>query len=236
VPNQTLIVSVALHVTACGSSPSSWFVQGGCGSDNVRKSLISFWEGFAADLTTDLMSKLHFARNKHDTMLTLFIVMLLPIGIMKNLQMPILRKIQICALFALGILVVIASVVRVIQVGATTGASNTTPALTWLALWSVIESSVAIMVGCGPGLYRKAKTVYSSTPTYAYNSRGYLKTSDSRRTGIKNHTDELYGLPMELMKTEIAGRSSANGGSKEELIEQGMSGGITVTKSVRVSH
>lgn len=46
-----------LHITACGSSPSSWFVENGCGADNVRKSLISFWEGFAVDLSTDLMSR-----------------------------------------------------------------------------------------------------------------------------------------------------------------------------------
>jgi hypothetical protein len=69
--------------------------------------------------------------------------MLLPIGLIRNLQIPLSRKLQIGGLFALGILVIIASIIRVVQVNATTGESNTTPSLTWLALWSIIESSVA---------------------------------------------------------------------------------------------
>lgn len=132
-------------------------------------------------------------------------------------------------LFGLGLLVVIASIVRVIQVGTTIGPKRTTPVGTWLALWSIVESSVAIIVGCGPGLYRKAKSVSSNTPSYAYNSRGYIKTSDSRRANAEKHSEELYGLPT---KTEISGRSSE--GSKEDLIENNGARKITVRKSVTV--
>ncbi|RYO24068.1 hypothetical protein AA0111_g8891 [Alternaria arborescens] len=213
----TLVLSIMLHITACGSSPSSWFIENGCGADNVRKSLISFWEGFAVDLSTDLM------------------IMLLPIGIIRNLQIPLARKIQIGGLFALGIFVIIASIVRVIQVGATTGASNTTPSLTWLALWSIIESSVAIMVGCGPGLYRKAKAVYSNTPVHAYNSRGYIKTTADRRPETKGNADDEYGFPMKIMSIDIAARVS-RGDSEEELVGQEINGKIRVTRSVVISH
>lgn len=155
--------------------------------------------------------------------------MILPIGVIRNLHIPIVRKMQICTLFGLGLLVVIASIIRVIQVGTTIGPKRTTPAGTWLALWSIVESSVAIIVGCGPGLYRKAKSVRSNTPSYAYNSRGYIKTSDSRRANAEKHSEELYGLPI---NTKISGRSSE--GSKEELIENDGAGKITVTKSVTV--
>jgi hypothetical protein len=161
--------------------------------------------------------------------------MLLPIGIIRNLQIPLARKIQIGGLFALGIFVIIASIVRVIQVGATTGASNTTPSLTWLALWSIIESSVAIMVGCGPGLYRKAKAVYSNTPVHAYNSRGYIKTIADRRPETKGNADDEYGFPMKTMSIDIAARVS-RGDSEEELVSQEINGKIRVTRSVVVSH
>jgi hypothetical protein len=161
--------------------------------------------------------------------------MLLPIGIIQNLQISLARKIQIGGLFALGIPVIIASIVRVIQVGATTGANNTTPSLTWLALWSIIESSVAIMVGCGPGLYRKAKAVYSNTLVHAYNSRGYIKTTENGRTATKRNIDDEYGFPMKTISTDIAARGNS-GSSEEEFVGQDTSGRILVTRSVVVSH
>jgi hypothetical protein len=160
--------------------------------------------------------------------------MLLPIGLIRNLQIPLSRKLQIGGLFALGILVIIASIIRVVQVNATTGESNTTPSLTWLALWSIIESSVAIMVGCGPGLYRKAKAIYSNTPNYPpYNNRGYFKTSGSKRMGAEEAIKDDHGLPMKTMRTDIAGRANS-GDSEEELVGQDTSGRIRVTRSVLV--
>ncbi|KAI4638793.1 hypothetical protein J4E93_009821 [Alternaria ventricosa] len=231
----TLLLSILLHITACGHSPASWFIANGCGADNVRKSAISFWEGFAVDLTTDLMSKSSQGLLMQIDLLMHSTVMLLPIGLIRNLQIPLARKIQIGGLFALGILVIIASIIRVIQVGATTSAGNTTPSLTWLALWSIIESSVAIIVGCGPGLYRKAKAVYSTTQVHAYNSRGYTKTTENRRTGTKGNTDDEYGLPLKTMSIDIVGPGDV-GGSEEELVGQETGGGIRVTRSVVVSH
>lgn len=54
------------------------------------------------------------------------------------------------------------SILRMVQVVKTTGAGNNQPQLTWLALWSIVESSVAIIVGCGSGLYRKATSASKS--------------------------------------------------------------------------
>lgn len=162
-------------------------------------------------------------------------VMSLPIGLIRHLRIPLVRKIQAVGLFGLGILVIIASIIHVIQVGATTSAGNTTPSLTWLALWSIIESSVAIIVGCGSGLYRKAKAVYSTTPVHAYDSRGYIKTTENRRAGTKGNTDDEYGLPLKTMIIDIVGPGDV-GGSEEELVGQETSGGIRVTRSVVVSH
>jgi hypothetical protein len=167
-------------------------------------------------------------------LLMVFSVMLLPIGLIRNLQIPFVRKIQIGGLFALGTLVIIASIIRVVQVGATTGASNNTPSLTWLALWSIIESSLAIIVGCGPGLYRKAKAIYSNSPIYPpYNSRGNFKTSGSRKQDVDETTKDEYGLPMKNILTDIAGRANS-GDSEEELVSQDTSGRIRVTRSVLV--
>lgn len=57
------------------------------------------------------------------------------------------------------------SILRVVQVGKTTGASNSQASPTWLPLQSIIEPSIAIIVGCGPGFYQKATSVSKSKQT-----------------------------------------------------------------------
>lgn len=108
---------------------------------------------------------------------TLAAVMLLPIGLIRNLQLPTARKLSVGALFSLGGICMLASIIRVVQVGKTTVASNNQPSLTWLALWSMIESSVAILVGCGPGFYRKATSASNSRKTPYYGMERQSKTS-----------------------------------------------------------
>ncbi|KAJ8112282.1 hypothetical protein OPT61_g5311 [Boeremia exigua] len=148
----TLVLSVVLHIAAC-PTPGAWFKAGACGSTprDIRGSLISFWEAFAVDITSDIM------------------IMLLPIGLIRNLQLPKAQKISVIALFGMGGLCMLASVLRVVQVGETTGGSNNQPSLTWLALWSIIESSIAVIVGCGPGIYRKVTSISRSRQTPYYN-------------------------------------------------------------------
>ncbi|KAI8938476.1 hypothetical protein NX059_004368 [Plenodomus lindquistii] len=216
----TLALSIVLHITAC-TTLRAWFTAGACGSTprDIRGSLISFWEAFAVDLSIDLL------------------IMLLPIGLIRNLQMPLSRKIQIGALFSLGIVVMISSIIRVIQVGATTERSNSTPSLTWLALWSVIESSIAIMVGCGPGLYQTAKAAHSTPDAQNYNSRGYFKTSESV-TGRRNHVvvDASGDDALALGDCTANHFSRANVADSEgHLLAGDTHGIIRITTSVRVS-
>lgn len=65
--------------------------------------------------------------------------MFLPLGMIRNLQMPILRKLSLAVLFGLGVLVIITATIRVVQIGQIEGVR---PSLVWLVTWSTIESSV----------------------------------------------------------------------------------------------
>ncbi|KXJ97313.1 hypothetical protein Micbo1qcDRAFT_171014 [Microdochium bolleyi] len=75
-----------------------------------------------------------------------FAIMLLPIYLTLGLQMSVRQKISLVAVLALGCIVAVFSVVRI----AVTYTTTTLPELTWLALWSSTESSVAVMVACLP--------------------------------------------------------------------------------------
>lgn len=88
------------------------------------------------------------------------------------------------------------SILRVVQVGKTTGASNSQPSLTWLALWSIIESSIAIVVGCDPGFYRKATSVGKSKHTPCYNDRSNSKASRCRNLdGTEGGLVPMHPIP-----------------------------------------
>lgn len=215
--SQTLIVSVVLHVTAC----NAWFQALGCRAPkDIRNSSISLWEGYAADMTSDLMSKIKFASTR--TLLTAS-VMLLPIGLIRNLQMPAIRKWSIGALFGLGALCILASTLRVVQVGKTTGSGNKQPSLTWMALWSIIESSIAIIVGCGPGFYRKAVSVSRSRETPYYNVESHTKISKGRdQNGTEGGLVPLHRIVFNKI------RSGGMVDSQEELV------GIRVSKKFSV--
>ncbi|KAH6616834.1 hypothetical protein C7974DRAFT_402526 [Boeremia exigua] len=204
----TLISSLVLHITSC-PTPKSWFVLNACTYSGavVQRTAISFWQSFAVDLTSDLM------------------IMLLPIGLVRNLQLPLAQKMSIIALFSLGGLCILASILRSTEARRTTGSNRShQPMLTWLSLWSVIEASVAIIVGCGPGFYRKATSVSNSRETPYYNMEGCTK-------GSKGQNPKEIGNGSVLMNP-IASKDSGPAGntsSQEDLV------GIIVTKGFAVS-
>jgi hypothetical protein len=149
--------------------------------------------------------------------------MLLPIGLVRNLQLPTIQKWSVGALFGLGGMCILASILRVVQVGKTTGVSRSQPSLTWLALWSIIESSIAIIVGCGPGFYRKATSVSKSRKIPYYNVESHTKVSKGRE--IDGTEGGLVPLHPITSNKIVSGQKTD---SQEELV------GIRVDKKFSV--
>jgi hypothetical protein len=126
--------------------------------------------------------------------------MFLPIGLIWNLQRPMIQKVGMGILFGIGWVCIAMAIVRVVQIGSKANSSST-PSSTWLAFWAVIESAVAVIVGCGPGLYSTAKEVRTTRKAtyggssgqgrYAYGSDGYRR---QRSASMKEADTELVGL------------------------------------------
>lgn len=194
--------------------------------------------------------------------------MFLPIALIRNLQMHWKRKVTVGALFGLGWIVIAAATIRAAYLGSdltqrvNEGATFKVPSPPWLALWAMVESGVgecfrdgtigltcmfltlydlAVIVGCGPGLYREIKVISSTRRGYDdnnyQNSGPYIKQGKSGRSGRSaQETDidadiNLGDYPRGT--TRILNESS----SQEELVEVGPSKGdkIVVTRSVMVS-
>ena len=145
------------------------------GPRSLRGQLASLYASYTVDILSDFMSE--STQNSSGCMVLTTPVMLLPIRLVWNLQVPRGQKIAIIALFASGFVCIAFATLRVVQIGRQTS-DNNTPNPTWLALWTVIETSIAICIGCCPAfaiLYRATRT-----PHISYDTHGYCRHTQSQ--------------------------------------------------------
>lgn len=144
----------------------AWFTPGLCATErDQRAQIISLYYAFAVDVLSDLF------------------IMALPIGLIYNLQLSLARKAGIIALFCIGWVAIASAVVRVVSIGTKAG-SSTTPSSSWLAFWGTLETGIAVIIGCAPGLYSSGKQAYASRKESKYN--------DSRE-GYQRHYGDALG-------------------------------------------
>ncbi|KAK8129420.1 hypothetical protein PG999_001800 [Apiospora kogelbergensis] len=151
------------------------------------------------------------------------------------IMMATSTKLSLGFLFGLGGVIVIAATIRAVQIGASEDAA---PPPLWLAQWNVIESAISIIVGCGPGLYRKAKAANKTEARYTLEAGNYAQKHDGSRAGrsIKSRVQRGMGneVPLETypVTTISASDHPRADGSKEELVRKEPEGQIMVTRSV----
>ncbi|CDM30147.1 hypothetical protein DTO013E5_8165 [Penicillium roqueforti] len=205
------------------SSFHAWFTAGQCNTPrDHRAAVISLYYAYGVDIATDLA------------------IMILPIRLIWNLQMKSRQKLSIGGLFCFGWVCIIISTIRVVQLGDT---ENGVPAPSWLALWGTIEASIAVMIGCCPGLYRVLKAAISpsktSYPYDSYNLRG------RRGTGIPSHHSGTFrgtDIPLnsfrgkeESYQSASAYRSTSPSSSQEKLAYPSDERNIMVNYGVAVT-
>lgn len=122
-------------------------------------------------------------------------VMILPIRVVWNLQVPRCQKIAIIALFASGSLCIAFATLRVIQI-ARQSKGTIDPNPVWLALWSAIETCVAVCIGCCPTYACVWKS--ARTQRVSYDTHGYQRYAPSHSDG-----DQLRPDVMELNKVTV---------------------------------
>ncbi|KAM0631099.1 hypothetical protein D7B24_005479 [Verticillium nonalfalfae] len=231
----TLAGAITSSMLSC-SSLKAWFTAGACGTQrDIEAAYISLWYSYAVDILTDIL------------------VMLLPLGLIRNLQMNMSRKLSIAGLFCLGWVCVAVSTIRVAYLGrnAVEGSSFKQPATSWLALWGIVESAIgmhpfddpilpslttsmltsqsritAVIIGCGPGLFRKAKAVSKSRNNY-YNMG--VPGSSKPKSKSANGND----IDMQAYRNTVQINNDTS--SQEELVHIRGRDKIVVTQSVMVS-
>jgi hypothetical protein len=134
--------------------------------------------------------------------------MALPIRLIWNLRMPRTQKIGIVCLFGIGIILIAVATLRVAQIGGK-ARSSSQPSASWLALWGIIECSIAVIIGCCPAFVTLIRN--HTTPSVSNNTQGFLR----QRNGVERRGDGgLDAVKLDSIVTSgVKGESSMD--SKE---------------------
>ena len=148
-------------------------------------------------------------------------IMSLPLRLLKDLQVSRQQKIGLAAVFCLGLVIIATAIVRMTQV---LGQARTDPV--GLAVWGLVESTVAVLVGCLPPLksfLQKKLQRYVTGGGYVYGGNGsYLPGSRGAKAAGQLSTNKS-GARMDSIPLEERGN---NRDSISQLKDQ-----IVVTKS-----
>lgn len=124
--------------------------------------------------------------------------MAIPLWLVIGLKMSTSQKVGLCGVLGLGAIIIVFSVIRIIV----TNTTGRQPEISWLALWSSIESSVAVIVACLASfkVLLSARRGSGSYGTPGYNQGGQYgnhssgRPNDSRGPKSNRHGDTKGSL------------------------------------------
>ncbi|KAF2004706.1 hypothetical protein P154DRAFT_519182 [Amniculicola lignicola CBS 123094] len=184
-----------------GSSMTTIFVcddhkakynQGLCAKPQEQnRGRFSLWFAYAVDVVADLA------------------VMFLPFRMTWNLQMPKTEKIGVFALFGSGWICILFATLRAVQVTVEDGVPKV-PDPKWLQMWTVIETSMAVIIGCAPAFASMIRRRFG-TPDVSYDSRGYIRrpTVGSKTKSLGSDSTEGKRRNDDLILTDRHGSEDA---------------------------
>ncbi|KAI4228834.1 MAG: hypothetical protein L6R36_001336 [Xanthoria steineri] len=150
---------------------SHYFILGACETPrDIRYSNACLYVAAVGDIVSDLM------------------IMGLGLRLLWNLQISAREKIALGTIFSVGFIKITFALIRVVKIGAT--ATHVNPI--WLALWSMIEASVAIVVACLPSF----KVIFARGRRRRSESRGakWSKTFHPWRSHHRHSNDMIEPL------------------------------------------
>jgi hypothetical protein len=130
--------------------------------------------------------------------------------------MPQTQKLGIVCLFGVGVVLIVVATLRVAQIGGK-AQSSSQPSASWLALWGIIECSIAVIVGCYPAFVTLIRN--HTTPSVSYNTQGFVRQRNGEQGSGDGGPDAIK--LNSIVKSESKGGSSAD---SKEVTRVGQSG------------
>jgi hypothetical protein len=180
---------------------SAWFTPGACQTPrDVRSQIASLYYTYAVDVLTD------------------FMIMALPIRLIWTLQMPRTQKLGIVGLFGIVLILIAVATLRVAQIGGK-AQSSSQPSASWLALWGVIECSIAVIIACCPAFVTLIR--HHTSPAVTRDARGFVRQREGGK-GDGCGPDEVK------LNSIVTGESK---GESERSKEAGLEAGASRAES-----
>ncbi|KAF4627474.1 hypothetical protein G7Y89_g10675 [Cudoniella acicularis] len=134
--------------------------------------------------------------------------LILPLVVIRKLKMDMQKKLGVMAIFAVGLLACIASIVRLIYSIQLTNSADETWAIDPVGIWAFIEFATVILSGCFPILPRFMQFI-------RYGRNGALKTHT-------NNSAYEMGSAGRAKGSQFSGTGPKSGGRREDF--KGMAG------------
>ncbi|KAI8943025.1 hypothetical protein NX059_001061 [Plenodomus lindquistii] len=134
------------------------------GPRSVRGIGVTLYVGYALTISSDLL------------------IMILPIRITWNLQVPRAQKIALFGLFSSGFLCITVATIRTAHIASGRYSETTKPII--VLIWTTAESAIAVCIGCCPvyfAAYRAAQTQRTSTDTHRFAAHPFFQRSRSQQ-------------------------------------------------------
>ncbi|KAL6711709.1 hypothetical protein ACN47E_004643 [Coniothyrium glycines] len=138
----------------------------------TRRQTVNLYYAYAVDVATNLM------------------VMFLPLRLIWGLQMERNKKIGCGLLFASGFVCILFSTLRIVQVGG--DGKPRSPDPKWLTMWTIIECSTAVIIGCCPVF--ASLIPKSRASRVSFNASGYVQQSAGRSNGTGSNNYRLRNM------------------------------------------
>ncbi|KAL6233068.1 hypothetical protein BDW75DRAFT_246823 [Aspergillus navahoensis] len=90
------------------------------------------------------------------------LVIALPMPVLVRLQMSLEKRMGMCLMFAVGLVVTVISVLRLVETVGFNDTTNPTKDFVPVGVWSLLEIDVGIMCSCMPGIRALCKRLYKS--------------------------------------------------------------------------
>ena len=118
-------------------------------------------------------------------------------------KLSLLQKVGISLLSLLSVLCITTAFLRAV-VGRDIADTSNLPTTSWLALWSIVEAAIAVIIGCCPGLYTPIRLLLAAPKNSArsktfnnrhrrFDSRGYEKQVTNNDDSVVSMDEIVFG-------------------------------------------
>ncbi|KAL2813027.1 CFEM domain-containing protein [Aspergillus granulosus] len=138
------------------------------------------------------------------------VVIGIPMPILFKLHMSLEKRIGMCVMFAVGIVVTVISIFRLVEAVGFNNTMNPTKDFVPVGMWSLLEIDIGIMCACMPGIRALCKRLHTLFFPKPLGYETYEARSQSKNTGSSR--DQYGSKQFSSSKSSTGGLESGIGG------------------------